>query len=232
MILQLIAILLVNLITRTQCKFSWRLNIKSRNVLVAALVTASTTTITTSILNVEEASALGVKDGLLEVCVDSPAHLPICTSSQDDRPQFFLSPWMYDEADYTLIKKRLVNFMKNSDVCGKNSALIVDADRYLRYSIIDSSNMNIIDDLEFYFTPNDNTIQFRSGRRSLNEKQKEKLSIITDFGTNYQRIEKIRIGLSLESVPVLRNRKQLFLFGDSPFDSFGPPTIMLEEKLE
>lgn len=37
-----------------------------------------------------------------------------------------------------------------------------------------------------------------------------------------QVLEDLRMQLGWEVVPILRNRQRLFLFGESPFDSFGP----------
>lgn len=37
-----------------------------------------------------------------------------------------------------------------------------------------------------------------------------------------QVLESLRLLLRWEDVPILRNRQQLLLFGESPFDSFGP----------
>lgn len=37
-----------------------------------------------------------------------------------------------------------------------------------------------------------------------------------------QVLEDLRMQLGWEEVPILRNRKQVLFFGDSPFDSFGP----------
>merc|ERR1711908_259067 len=68
-----------------------------------------------------------------------------------------------------------------------------------------------IDDAEFFFTPNDVLVQFKSVRRSG-----------TDFGANRKRLEKARIALGWEKVPVLRNRRRALVVVESPLDSFGP----------
>jgi uncharacterized protein (DUF1499 family) len=44
----------------------------------------------------------------------------------------------------------------------------------------------------------------------------------TDFGANRKRLEKARIALGWEKVPVLRNRRRALVVVESPFDSFGP----------
>jgi hypothetical protein len=37
-----------------------------------------------------------------------------------------------------------------------------------------------------------------------------------------QLLESVRIRLGWEEVPILRNRRRAFFFGESPFDDFGP----------
>jgi uncharacterized protein (DUF1499 family) len=179
---------------------------------VAALVVA-----TKSVQALESSPQLGIDEsGLFQLCPDKN-FLPSCTSSQDDRPKYFIAPWSYD-GSYENIKRRIVDYIGR--VFPKGS-IVSNSDRYLRYEFRDSQS-NTIDDTEFYFTPDDNTVQYRSCRRGDN--------IISDFGANGNRIEKIRIGLGLESVPILRNRRRKFIFGESPFDEFGPSTIQFEES--
>jgi hypothetical protein len=60
--------------------------------------------------------------------------------------------------------------------------------------------------------------QFRSARR----RNKSSGSMFGDFGANKNRMEKMRIALGWEKVPVLRNRKRALVFFESPFDTFGP----------
>lgn len=61
-------------------------------------------------------------------------------------------------------------------------------------------------------------IQFRSARR----RSKASGSMFGDFGANKNRMEKMRIAMGLEKVPVLRNRKRALVFFESPFDTCKP----------
>ena len=94
--------------------------------------------------------------------------------------------------------------------------------RYIRAEIISSPDY-VEDDIEFYFTPNDNTIQYRSLRR----KGYDILGL-----ENKNRIEKMRLALRFTNIPVLRNRRRVLFFVESPLDSFGPPTIMFDKLLD
>lgn len=94
--------------------------------------------------------------------------------------------------------------------------------RYIRLEI-NNINENYIDDLEFYFTPNDSTIQYRSMRR-------EGIDLYGFYNKN--RIENIRIKLNFLNIPVLRNRRRVLFFVESPFDTFGPPTIMFDKLID
>ena len=94
--------------------------------------------------------------------------------------------------------------------------------RYIRAEVIDKSN-TYEDDLEFYFTPNDSTIQYRSLRR----KGYDILGL-----ENKNRIEKMRLALRFLNIPILRNRRRVLFFVESPLDSFGPPTIMFDKLLD
>jgi len=73
-----------------------------------------------------------------------------------------------------------------------------ESDRYIIVRFETELGNEVYDETEFYFTPNDNTIQFRSIRSG---------NSVPDFGSNRNRLEKLRIALNFESVPVLRNRR-------------------------
>ena len=88
--------------------------------------------------------------------------------------------------------------------------------------MVDLKNMSE-DDLEFYFTPNDSTIQYRSMRRK---------GVDIFALENKNRIEKMRIALRFQNIPILRNRRRVLFFVESPLDSFGPPTIMFDKLLD
>lgn len=97
-----------------------------------------------------------------------------------------------------------------------------DGDRYLRAEFRSSNVLGLptVDDAEFFFTPNDVLVQFRAARRG---------DIPSDFGANRRRLEKIRIALGWEKVPVLRNRRRALVVVESPLDSFGPPMQFTDE---
>lgn len=103
----------------------------------------------------------------------------------------------------------------------ETGSLLAYNERYVQVEFSDSGNSEIVDEAEFYFTPNDNTVQFRSIRRGS--------GLVPDFGANRDRLERLRIALRWESVPVLRNRRRVLFFGESPLDGFGPPTIQFEK---
>ena len=77
---------------------------------------------------------------------------------------------------------------------------------------------------EFYFTPNDTTVQFRLASSSPNTSM---LSV-----RNMDRSEVIRKQLGYLKLPVLRNRKQAFFFGESDLDTFGPGSAALGPPAE
>jgi len=77
---------------------------------------------------------------------------------------------------------------------------------------------------EFYFTPDDTTVQFRVG------------SIGGGTGLsslrNMERCEQIRKSLRYLKIPVLRNRKRSLLFVESGLDTFGPGSAALGPPAE
>jgi len=79
---------------------------------------------------------------------------------------------------------------------------------------------------EFYFTPNDTTVQFRVG--TINPGK----SIASSSTKNLERCELIRKELRFLKVPVLRNRKRLLFFAESDYDSFGPGSAALGPPAE
>ena len=158
-------------------------------------------------------SRMGIdKDGSFSLCPPSS-----CVSSQDDRPAFFVPPWEYDGI-FENTKGKLVRFVSLLPNC----KILSDDGRYIRF-IIDKDNGDKVDDLEFFFPLNDSIIQYRSLRRG---------NVITDFGENRERIETIRKALKLDNIAVLRNRRRMFIFGESPFDTFGPPTSIFEDGVD
>mmetsp|Transcript_29311 Transcript_29311/g.41802 ORF Transcript_29311/g.41802 Transcript_29311/m.41802 type:complete len:211 (-) Transcript_29311:77-709(-) len=166
--------------------------------------------------------ASGVQsDGLFDNCPENLL-LSSCVSSQDDRPQYFLAPWCYD-GSYTSAKRKLLDQLLQISKAKILGNIDESPDRYISVLFPTDLGSDVYDETEFYFTPNDNTIQFRSLRRGNN---------VPDFGANRNRLEKLRIALNFESVPVLRNRRRVLFFVESPLDSFGPPTIQFERMID
>ncbi|KAA8498966.1 hypothetical protein FVE85_6551 [Porphyridium purpureum] len=133
-----------------------------------------------------------------------------CVSSQDDNPAHFAPPWEYDQ-NRTAAFERL------------KSALQIEKGASIEYVSNDGSYLYVtftspigIDDCEFFFTPNDNTIQFRSARRGT--------AAPWDANVNFSRLEALRKKCKFTNVDILRNRQRVFLFFESPFDRFGPLT--------
>ncbi len=153
----------------------------------------------------------------------------VCVSSQDDRPAYFQSPWQYEDRAYADMKRKLVGYVGRT--YDKKAILVQDSDRYLRWIFSVDGSSDLEDMMEFYFTPDDNTIQFRGERQWIDKYRQNEEGPLSDFGANAGKAESIRIGLHLESVPVLRNRKRALLFFESPFDSFGPSTSDMNQSI-
>jgi hypothetical protein len=77
---------------------------------------------------------------------------------------------------------------------------------------------------EFYFTPNDTTVQFRIGSMG----DQSSLASLR----NMERSELIRKELRYLKIPVLRNRSRSLFFGESDLDTFGPGSAMLGPPAE
>jgi uncharacterized protein (DUF1499 family) len=130
--------------------------------------------------------ALGVRDGLLDRCPETAS----CISSQDDAARggrSFRPPWAYDDSDWTSARDKLLVALRSE------ADATVDG-RYIRCG-----------DLEFYFTENDATVQFRGDGRDVD-----------------RRLAKLRQRCGFEEIVVLRNRRRTFGVGESAFDSYGP----------
>lgn len=150
-------------------------------------------------------SSLWPIDGLFPDCPDESS----CVSSQDDRPAVWDNPWIAEGAtadEYASLRR----FIER--IGGRVTAS--DGERYLRAEFADKGPLGgaTVDETEFFFTPDDTLVQFRSVRRGGSP----------DFGANRKRLEKARIALGWEKVPVLRNRRRTLIVAESPFDSFGP----------
>jgi uncharacterized protein (DUF1499 family) len=110
---------------------------------------------------------LGVKDGKLAVCPESPN----CVNSQSSNPQSKIDPLpLIAIADL----KRIIASMERATI-------IEEKPNYL-YAEFKSKLMGYVDDVEFYLEPSANVIQVRSASR-LGQ---------SDLGVNRKRIEEIR----------------------------------------
>mmetsp|Transcript_21012 Transcript_21012/g.21401 ORF Transcript_21012/g.21401 Transcript_21012/m.21401 type:complete len:302 (+) Transcript_21012:103-1008(+) len=174
-------------------------------------------------------NCLGIWDGLLADCPHNNLFSPGagCTSSQDDAPGIFAEPWDYSDSpinsslDYSDQMKLLYpTIQRVSARRGDNCQILLEEDRYLRVLITDgrSDEKSIA---EFYFTPNDTTIQFRIGSVVTN-------SIFRASSIrNMDRGEMIRKESRYLKIPVLRNRKRVLFFVESNLDQYGPGSASL-----
>eukprot|EP00624_Nannochloropsis_granulata_P002789 evm.model.NODE_24061_length_13748_cov_26.966177.5 len=144
---------------------------------------------------------LGVIDELLAECPTEKS----CASSQDDRPPVFQEPWQYDDSTQEKAMRRLKGYVESMP----GVEVITAEEGYLRADLMEGGKVN---EIEFYFTPNDSIIQFRAARRGEGD----------DKGANQKRMEKMRIALGFEKIPVLRNRRRALFFLESPLDGWGP----------
>jgi hypothetical protein len=183
--------------------------------------------------NCNEASCLGIWDGLLADCPHGKVVMNSgsgCASSQDDTPGVFAEPWDYSEAnslDYNDQMRVLLPAIQL--VCSKRGdqvQVIQQEARYLRVLFKDGKTGEESSG-EFYFTESDSTVQFRVG--SLNPSSS---SLISSSTKNLERCEMIRKQLRYTKLPVLRNRKRALFFAESDFDSFGPGSASLGPPAE
>ena len=161
-----------------------------RQVLVAAVAGVSTLPSCASTA-MDDSQALSPKNGLFTDC---PAE-DTCVSSQDDRPQSWDNPWISEGALADAMAKLRYAVEERF-----NGRILAADDRYLRVEFSDRSMLGTsLDVCEFFFTPNDDLVQFRSERVG---------GRLTDLGANRKRLERVRISLGWEKVPVLRNRRR------------------------
>lgn len=181
-------------------------------------------------------ACLGVWDGLLSDCPHSNSRLGLgagagCASSQDDTPGVFAEPWDYSEApNSTLeweaqIRLLLPAIQLVSARRGDKVESLVQSGRYLRVLFTDGKTGEESVG-EFYFTPNDSTVQFRVGSISPNT------GLLSSSLKNLDRCELIRKEVRYLKVPVLRNRKRTLFFAESDLDTFGPGSAALGPPAE
>ena len=197
--------------------------------------------------NCNDASCLGVWDGLLADCPHSKVAMnsgSACTSSQDDTPGIFAEPWDYSDEDaydaygsldYEDQMRLLVAAIQL--VCSKRGdkvQFLLQEGRYLRVIFTDGKTSEQSTG-EFYFTPNDTTVQFRVGALYPASSNNAKL-LLSSYSSsslkNIQRCEMIRKEMRYTKLPVLRNRKRALFFVESDFDTFGPGSASLGPPAE
>mmetsp|Transcript_8821 Transcript_8821/g.13534 ORF Transcript_8821/g.13534 Transcript_8821/m.13534 type:complete len:276 (-) Transcript_8821:462-1289(-) len=177
-------------------------------------------------------NCLGVWDGLLADCPHSGSLLKGgagCASSQDDTPGVFAEPWDYSESnslDWEDQARLLVPAIQLvSSRRGDKADVLFQKDRYLRILFTDGKT-GVKSIGEFYFTPDDTTVQFRVGTLDADS------SILSKSLSNQERCELIRKELRYLKIPVLRNRKRTLLFVESDLDTFGPGSAALGPPAE
>ena len=195
----------------------------SRRTVLSVALAASTWSAAPLVPPAFGSSALWPRDGLFPDCTPSG-----CVSSQDDRPDVWDNPWIAEgriEDDYAKLRRLLTS----AKIGGRVTA--EDGERYIKaeFPVEQPFGGTVYDDAEFFFTPNDVLVQFRSLRRT-SSGGGGGLSIGGgDGGANRKRLEKVRIALGWEKVPVLRNRRRALVVVESPLDSFGPAQYDVDE---
>lgn len=195
--------------------------------------------------NCNTASCLGVWDGLLADCPHNNKNKFLgrnaaCVSSQDDTPGVFAEPWDYSETTTTSATtkglldvwqdemERLVRALQTVSVRrGDDLRLELRQGRYVRVMFTDAkSGEESVG--EFYFTPNDTTVQFRIASLNPSSSSASGSSL-----SNLERSEMLRKELRYLKVPVLRNRKRSFFFVEADgLDTFGPGSASLGPPAE
>jgi uncharacterized protein (DUF1499 family) len=170
---------------------------------------------------------IGVWDGLLADCPHVMTSGAGCTSSQDDTPRIFSEPWDYAEApnnslDWQVQMRLLVPTIRLvSARRGDEAQILLQKERYLRVLFTDGKTSERSMG-EFYFTPDDTTVQFRISSLSGGS-----VGIVARSLRNIERSEMIRKELRYLKLPVLRNRKRKLFFVESDMDTFGPGSAAL-----
>lgn len=179
--------------------------------------------------NCNESACLGVWDGLLADCPHDGKLLggAGCTSSQDDTPGIFSEPWDYSESNSLDWKDQMKLLVPTIQLVSSRRGDKVDVveqnGRYLRVLFTEGkSGQESVG--EFYFTPDDTTVQFRVGAVSG--------GMFSSSLKNMERCELIRKEMRYQKLPVLRNRKRTLFFGESEFDTFGPGSAALGPPAE
>jgi uncharacterized membrane protein len=217
----------------------------SRRALVASIIAASAASfLAVPVVKASEtvgkdpdcndSTCLGVWDGLLADCPHGPGASVMgsatCVASQDDTPGIFAEPWDYSESDSMdyneQMKLLLPTIQLVSSRRGDPVRLLVQNGRYLRVLFTDGKTGQDSAG-EFYFTPNDTTVQFRVGATTAGQS-----GFLSQSQSNLERCEEIRKQMRYLKLPVLRNRKLALSFGESVLDTFGPGSAALGPPAE
>ncbi|MDZ7959155.1 MAG: DUF1499 domain-containing protein [Aulosira sp. DedQUE10] len=121
------------------------------------------------------ASGLGVNNGHLSTCPASPN----CVVSQDADAKHTIDPIAY-HVDRDTAKKTLLKVL----TVVPRTEVIEQTDNYI-YALSKSRIFKFVDDVEFYFPPNESVIHLRSASRIGD----------SDLGVNRRRLEQIRLAL-------------------------------------
>ena len=184
-----------------------------------------------------------------------------CVSSQDDTPGIFAEPWDYSEsiplASSTTTSSSAVASSSSSVDNNSDEEQIYKHQMDLLILALETTSRQHDDDMqilyqkgryirvlftdglsgeksvgEFYFTPQDTTVQFRIGSTTASPSSSSSMRGVANmFGTrslpNMERSERLRKALRYLKVPVLRNRQRALFFVESELDSFGPGSAAL-----
>ena len=217
--------------SRQRREFVSKILASSASVLVGSASVAHAETVGKD-ENCQDSSCLGVWDGLLADCPHGKLDMKSgagCVSSQDDTPGVFAEPWDYSEApNDSMDYQDQMRLLKPSIelVCSKRGdsvQYLVEDGRYLRVIFTDNKTKEKSVG-EFYFTPNDSTVQFRIGTLTPGGGS---AGIISASLKNIERAEMIRKQCRYTKIPVLRNRKRSFVFGESGECSYRHQSLNL-----
>jgi hypothetical protein len=179
-----------------------------------------------------DSTCLGVWDGLLADCPHGQrAANAECTSSQDDTPGIFSEPWDYSDANSLDWQEQMRLLVPTIQLASSRRGDRVDiiyqnGGRYLRVLFTDAKTGEQSTG-EFYFTPNDSTVQFRVGTISVGP-----AGLVSPSMKNMERCEMIRKEMRYQKLPILRNRRRTFFFAESELDTFGPGSASLGPPAE
>jgi uncharacterized protein (DUF1499 family) len=126
----------------------------------------------------ERPSDLGVSDGQLLPCPDSPN----CVSSQSTDQEHYIDPLALESSASEALAK-----LKEVIQAMERTSIIEEADNYL-YAEFKSAKMGFVDDVEFYVDKESKLIHVRSASRVG----------YGDLGVNRKRIDAIRQGFVKE----------------------------------